>query len=175
MYAGRPGSVAAPTAGLHFTQQILATLQSKGVSVGHITLHVGLGTFRPVSVDTVEQHTMHAEYYHVDESCAHIISGARRSGARVLAVGTTVARTLESVGTSSGEVRPGSGWTSVFIYPGYEWKVVDIMLTNFHLPKSTLLMMVSALAGRENILRAYEEAVAQRYRFFSFGDAMLIL
>jgi S-adenosylmethionine:tRNA ribosyltransferase-isomerase len=175
VYAKERGSVAAPTAGLHFTPQLLSELQKKGVEIVEILLHVGLGTFRPVKVENIQDHPMHSEYYRVDLEAAEQINRAKQEGRRVIAVGTTVARTLESVGNDQGRVVPGAGWTDIFIYPGYSFKVVDVLLTNFHFPKSTLIMLVSALAGRELTIKAYELAVIERYRFYSFGDAMLIL
>ncbi|KLU66475.1 S-adenosylmethionine:tRNA ribosyltransferase-isomerase [Desulfosporosinus acididurans] len=173
VYAKERGSVAAPTAGLHFTPKLLADLQAKGVEIVEILLHVGLGTFRPVKVEDVQEHVMHSEYYRVETEAAERINRAKQDGRRVIAVGTTVARTLESVG-HEGKVVPGEGWTDIFIYPGYEFKIVDALLTNFHFPKSTLVMLVSALAGRDLILHAYKMAVDQQYRFYSFGDAMFI-
>ncbi|WP_088186312.1 tRNA preQ1(34) S-adenosylmethionine ribosyltransferase-isomerase QueA [Desulfosporosinus sp. FKA] len=173
VYAKERGSVAAPTAGLHFTPKLLADLQAKGVEIVEILLHVGLGTFRPVKVEDVQEHVMHSEYYRVETEAAERINRAKQDGRRVIAVGTTVARTLESVG-HEGKVVPGEGWTDIFIYPGYEFKIVDALLTNFHFPKSTLVMLVSALAGRDLILHAYKIAVDQQYRFYSFGDAMFI-
>lgn len=175
VYAKERGSVAAPTAGLHFTPGLLGELQKKGVEIVEILLHVGLGTFRPVKVENIEDHPMHSEYYRVDLEAAEQINRARQEGRRVIAVGTTAARTLETVANDQGRVVPGAGWTDIFIYPGYSFKVVDALLTNFHFPKSTLVMLVSALAGRELIIKAYELAVLVRYRFYSFGDAMLIL
>lgn len=175
VYAKNEGSAAAPTAGLHFTQELLKQVREKGVEIAHVTLHVGLGTFRPVKVDDVESHHMHSEFYVVEEEQAARINAARKNGGRVIAVGTTSCRTLESAAGDDGILRSGSGWTDIFIYPGYRFKMIDGLITNFHLPESTLLMLVSALAGKENIMRAYEEAVKERYRFFSFGDAMLIL
>ena len=175
VYAKERGSVAAPTAGLHFTPELLGELQQKGVEIVEILLHVGLGTFRPVKVENIQDHPMHSEYYRVDLEAAEQINRAKQEERRVIAVGTTAARTLESVGTDQGRVVPGAGWTDIFIYPGYSFKVVDALLTNFHFPKSTLIMLVSALAGRELTLKAYELAVLERYRFYSFGDAMLIL
>lgn len=173
VYAAERGSAAAPTAGLHFTPEVLAELQARGAAVHYVTLHVGLGTFRPVSAARVEDHHMHAESYFVGAETAAAVQAAKDEGRRVVAVGTTSVRTLESAG-ASGHLAAGSGSTELFIYPGYEFRMVDAMLTNFHLPQSTLLMMISAFAGRENVLRAYREAVAARYRFFSFGDAMWI-
>jgi len=175
VYAKERGSVAAPTAGLHFTPELLGELKNKGVEIVEILLHVGLGTFRPVKVENIEDHPMHSEFYRVDLEVAEQINQAKREGRRVIAVGTTAARTLETVGNDQGNVVPGAGWTDIFIYPGYSFKVVDVLLTNFHFPKSTLIMLVSALAGRELTLKAYELAVSERYRFYSFGDAMLIL
>ena len=175
MYAKHDGSAAAPTAGLHFTEELLAQLESKGVVIAHVTLHVGLGTFRPVKVENVTDHHMHSEFYCVEEQEANKIREAKRSGNRVIAVGTTSCRTLESVGAMYGEVRAASGFTDIFIYPGYRFQVIDGLITNFHLPQSTLLMLVSAFSSRELILHAYEEAIRERYRFFSFGDAMLII
>lgn len=174
VYARYDGSAAAPTAGLHFTEELLDELKAKGVSVAEITLHVGLGTFRPVKADKVEEHHMHSEFYRVDAEAAELINRAKSSGRRVVAVGTTSCRTLESAAGEDGSLSPCSGWTDIFIYPGYRFKIVDALITNFHLPKSTLVMLVSALAGRDSVLNAYREAVKERYRFFSFGDAMLI-
>jgi len=175
VYSKESGSVAAPTAGLHFTAELLGDLRKKGIEIVEILLHVGLGTFRPVKVENIEDHPMHSEYYRADLEAAEQINRAKQEGRRVIAVGTTAARTLETVGNDQGKVVPGAGWTDIFIYPGYTFKVVDVLLTNFHFPKSTLIMLVSALAGRELTLKAYELAVAERYRFYSFGDAMLIL
>lgn len=174
VYAKHDGSAAAPTAGLHFTPQLLAEIKEKGVEIAQVTLHVGLGTFRPVKVQNVLEHHMHAEYYRIEESEARKINRAKDSGRRIIAVGTTSARTLEAAADESGHIHATSGWTQIFIYPGYRFKCIDGLITNFHLPESTLLMLVSALAGREQVLRAYEAAVRERYRFFSFGDAMLI-
>lgn len=174
VYAKHEGSAAAPTAGLHFTKELLEQIEEKGVKIAHVTLHVGLGTFRPVKVDDVEKHHMHSEFYVVEEDQAAIINEAKRTGHRVIAVGTTSCRTLESAADENGMLQAKSGWTEIFIYPGYEFKIIDALITNFHLPESTLLMLVSALAGKEHILKAYEEAVKERYRFFSFGDAMMI-
>jgi len=174
VYAKTPGSAAAPTAGLHFTPELLAAIKAMGVKVAEVMLHVGLGTFRPVQAENIEEHEMHTEYYEVSDETAAAINGARLAGGRVVAVGTTAARTLETVALADGQIRAGSGWTGIFIYPGYSFKAIDMLLTNFHLPKSTLLMLVSAFAGREKVLAAYREAVEQHYRFFSFGDAMLI-
>lgn len=175
VYARQRGSAAAPTAGLHFTEALLADIQAKGVHVVDLLLHVGLGTFRPVSASNIEEHTMHAEYYELGQAAAERINRARSAGGRVIAVGTTSARTLESVADEQGMVTAGSGWTDIYITPGYRFKALDALLTNFHLPESTLLMLVSALMGREEALRVYRHAVEERYRFFSFGDAMLIL
>ncbi|MGQ5112283.1 tRNA preQ1(34) S-adenosylmethionine ribosyltransferase-isomerase QueA [Bacillus halotolerans] len=170
------GSAAAPTAGLHFTEDILQQLKDKGVQIEFITLHVGLGTFRPVSADEVEEHNMHAEFYQMSEETAAVLNSVREKGGRIISVGTTSTRTLETIaGEHDGRFKASSGWTSIFIYPGYEFKAIDGMITNFHLPKSSLIMLVSALAGRENVLRAYNHAVEEEYRFFSFGDAMLII
>lgn len=174
VYAKYDGSAAAPTAGLHFTNELLDKIREKGVTVAEITLHVGLGTFRPVKVEDVEAHHMHSEYYEVTEEAAEQIRKAREKGGRVIAVGTTACRTLESVAKEKGDIHAASGWTEIFIYPGYEFKMVDALITNFHLPESTLVMLVSALAGREHILNAYQKAIEEKYRFFSFGDAMFI-
>lgn len=174
VYAKHEGSAAAPTAGLHFTKELLEQIEEKGVKIAHVTLHVGLGTFRPVKVDDVEKHHMHSEFYVVEEDQAAMINEAKRTGHRVIAVGTTSCRTLESAADENGMLQAKSGWTEIFIYPGYEFKIIDALITNFHLPESTLLMLVSALVGKEHILKAYEEAVKERYRFFSFGDAMMI-
>lgn len=175
VYAKHEGSAAAPTAGLHFTKELLEQLKEKGVEIAHVTLHVGLGTFRPVKVDNILEHHMHSEFYMVEEEEAVKINAAKKRGNRVISVGTTSTRTLESVADENGIVRAGSGWTDIFIYPGYSFKVVDSLITNFHLPESTLLMLVSAFSSREQMLEAYETAVKEQYRFFSFGDAMLIL
>ena len=175
VYAKHDGSAAAPTAGLHFTEELLDEVGTMGVNIAHVTLHVGLGTFRPVKVENVEEHHMHSEYYVVEEDQAELINHTRQAGHRVIAVGTTSCRTLESATDEQGILRAGSGWTDIFIYPGYRFRMTDGLITNFHLPESTLLMLVSALAGREHILAAYEEAVREQYRFFSFGDAMIIL
>ncbi|MHB1418165.1 MAG: tRNA preQ1(34) S-adenosylmethionine ribosyltransferase-isomerase QueA [Bacillota bacterium] len=175
VYARHRGSAAAPTAGLHFTVEFLDKLREKGVNVASVLLHVGLGTFRPVKADQVEEHAMHSEYFQVDDTAAETINQARQRGGRLVAVGTTAARTLETVADEQGIIQPGSGWTEIFIYPGYQFRALNGLITNFHLPRSTLLMLVSALAGRENVLNAYDEAIQQRYRFFSFGDAMLII
>ena len=174
VYAKEEGSAAAPTAGLHFTRELLDEIRKKGVGIAEVTLHVGLGTFRPVKVDKVEEHHMHSEYYVISDEVAARINETKKKGGRIVAVGTTSCRTLESAAGEDGLVRAGSGWTDIFIYPGYRFKAVDALITNFHLPKSTLIMLVSALAGQEHILAAYREAVKERYRFFSFGDAMFI-
>lgn len=175
VYARETGSAAAPTAGLHFTPELLARIEQRGIEMCYVTLHVGLGTFRPVSVDKVEEHVMHAEFYRLPAETAEAVNRAKREGRRVIAVGTTSTRTLEAAAVKGFPLQAHEGWTDIFIYPGYEFKVIDGLITNFHLPKSTLVMLVSALAGRERILHAYEVAVQERYRFFSFGDAMLIL
>jgi S-adenosylmethionine:tRNA ribosyltransferase-isomerase len=176
VYAKHRGSAAAPTAGLHFTEEYLEELKAMGVQLAFVTLHVGLGTFRPVAADVVEEHEMHSEFYTLTEENARMINETKARGGRIIAVGTTSCRTLETIGQKhGGKLVAAEGWTNIFIYPGYKFHVIDGLVTNFHLPKSTLVMLVSALAGRENILRAYNEAVNQKYRFFSFGDAMLIL
>jgi len=175
VYARQEGSIAAPTAGLHFTPELLTQIKEKGGQVVFVLLHVGLGTFQPVRKKIISRHQMHPEYFSVGENAAEVINEGRRQGKRIIAVGTTTIRCLETVALESGEVKPGAGWTDLFIYPGYRFKVVDSLVTNFHLPRSTLLFMVSAFAGREKILQAYQEAMRQRYRFYSFGDAMLIL
>jgi len=174
VYSKENGSAAAPTAGLHFTEELLQKIKDKGVNIAYVTLHVGLGTFRPVKVDTIENHDMHSEYYVLDEENASIINNAKENGKRVIAVGTTSTRTLETIADENGRVKAQSGWTKIFIYPGYKFKIIDNLITNFHLPESTLIMLVSALAGREHVLNAYNEAVRQKYRFFSFGDSMFI-
>ena len=174
VYAKEEGSAAAPTAGLHFTGELLQEIEKKGVSVVYVTLHVGLGTFRPVKEENVLEHHMHSEFYQISEDAAKRINETKQKGGRVICVGTTSCRTLESAGDENGIVHAGSGDTEIFIYPGYRFKVLDALITNFHLPESTLVMLVSALAGREHVLRAYEEAIQERYRFFSFGDAMFI-
>ena len=174
VYARENGSAAAPTAGLHFTPELLSQLREQGIQTAYVTLHVGLGTFRPVAVESIQDHVMHSEQYAISAETAALVNETRRQGGRVIAVGTTAVRTLETAG-QSGQLQPCSGFTNIFIYPGYEYKIIDGLITNFHLPKSTLLMLVSALAGRERVLAAYKEAVEQRYRFFSFGDAMFIL
>lgn len=175
VYSKVEGSAAAPTAGLHFDREILDEIQAKGVCLAFVTLHVGLGTFRPVKVDQIEEHKMHSEFYTVEEETAQILNRAREKGGRIFCVGTTSTRVLETLGDADGVMHAGSGWTDIFIYPGYRFKMVDALLTNFHLPQSTLIMLVSALAGREHVLEAYRQAVQEKYRFFSFGDAMLIL
>ena len=174
VYAKNPGSAAAPTAGFHFTEEILRAAENSGVRIARITLHVGLGTFRPVKCEEITRHKMHAEYYEIGEPQAKIITDVKKSGGKVVCVGTTSCRAVESAADKNGSVRPGRGFTDIFIYPGYKFKITDALITNFHLPESTLLMLVSALAGRENILQAYSEAVKEKYRFFSFGDAMII-
>ena len=175
VYAKNEGSAAAPTAGLHFTKDLLKKIEEKGVVIASVTLHVGLGTFRPVKVENVLEHHMHSEFYRIEPEEAEKINAAKKAGKRVIAVGTTSCRTLESASTEDGILKAQSGWTDIFIYPGYHFKMVDALITNFHLPKSTLVMLVSALAGREHILAAYKEAVEKKYRFFSFGDAMFIV
>ncbi|MEK3731386.1 MULTISPECIES: tRNA preQ1(34) S-adenosylmethionine ribosyltransferase-isomerase QueA [Paenibacillus] len=176
VYARHEGSAAAPTAGLHFTEELLEQIRGKGVDIAFITLHVGLGTFRPMSVDRVEDHVMHEEYYMMSQETADLLNETKKRGGRIVAVGTTSCRTLETVGNqcAGGPLKESSGWTDIFIYPGYTFTVVDALITNFHLPKSTLVMLVSALAGREHIMKAYKEAIEREYRFFSFGDAMFI-
>ena len=174
VYAKHEGSAAAPTAGLHFTKELLQQVQDAGVKIAHVTLHVGLGTFRPVKVEDVTQHHMHSEFYVVEEDQAKLINDTKAAGGRVIAVGTTSCRTLESATGEDGILKAGSGWTEIFIYPGYRFKMIDGLITNFHLPESTLVMLVSALAGKEHIMAAYEEAVREKYRFFSFGDAMFL-
>ena len=175
VYAKHDGSAAAPTAGLHFTPELLEAIKAKGVNIAHVTLHVGLGTFRPVKVEDVTNHHMHSEFYIVEEDQAKLINETKQRGGKIVSVGTTSCRTLESATDDQGILQAGSGWTDIFIYPGYKFKMIDRLITNFHLPESTLLMLVSALAGKDKIMAAYEEAVKERYRFFSFGDAMLIL
>lgn len=175
VYAKENGSAAAPTAGLHFTEALLEKIKDKGVHLVYLTLHVGLGTFRPVSVDSVDEHEMHSEFYHLSEEAAQTLRQVKANGGRVIAVGTTSIRTLETIGTKfDGDIQADSGWTNIFIKPGYQFKVVDAFSTNFHLPKSTLVMLVSAFAGREFVLEAYQHAVDEKYRFFSFGDAMFV-
>ena len=175
VYAKNDGSAAAPTAGLHFTKELLKDIEDKGVKLAKVTLHVGLGTFRPVKVSDVRQHHMHSEFFQVSKEAADIINSTRANGKRVICVGTTSTRTVESASDDKGYLKETSGWTDIFIYPGYKFKVLDALITNFHLPESTLVMLVSALAGREKVLHAYEEAVKEKYRFFSFGDAMFIM
>ena len=174
VYASHPGSAAAPTAGLHFTNEILKALEDKGVNIARLTLHVGLGTFRPVKAEYITEHKMHSEYYEITEEAASKINLAKSNGNRVISVGTTSTRTLETVTDDNGHVKASSGWTDIFIYPGYKFKLVDGLITNFHLPESTLIMLVSTLAGKENTMNAYKEAVENEYRFFSFGDAMFV-
>ena len=174
VYAKHDGSAAAPTAGLHFTPELIKKIEEKGVNIAHVTLHVGLGTFRPVKVEDVTQHHMHSEFFFIEEDQAELINETKKQGGRVISVGTTSCRTLESAAAEDGRVKACSGWTDIFIYPGYRFKTIDALITNFHLPESTLLMLVSALAGKEHIMHAYEVAVKERYRFFSFGDAMFI-
>lgn len=174
VYAEHTGSAAAPTAGLHFTSELLEKIEKKGVDIARVTLHVGLGTFRPVKVDEITDHHMHSEFFQIEEEAATKINRAKDAGKKVICVGTTSCRTVESAADETGHLKACSGWTEIFIYPGYQFKVLDSLITNFHLPESTLVMLVSALAGREQVLAAYEEAVKERYRFFSFGDAMLI-
>ena len=174
VYAKHTGSAAAPTAGLHFTPELLKQIEEKGIDIARVTLHVGLGTFRPVKVDDILEHHMHSEFYHIDAEAAEKINRAKDNGGRVICVGTTSCRTVESAADENGRLRECSGWTEIFIYPGYKFKILDALITNFHLPESTLIMLVSALAGREHVLHAYQEAIQKRYRFFSFGDAMFI-
>lgn len=175
VYARERGSAAAPTAGLHFTEDLLEKLKGMGVHIAFITLHVGLGTFRPVSVDDIDSHEMHSEFYQMTEGTARLLNDVKEKGGKIITVGTTSTRTLETIASrNDGVFKEENGWTSIFIYPGYEFKGIDAMITNFHLPKSTLIMLISALAGREHVLHAYETAVEEKYRFFSFGDAMLI-
>ena len=174
VYAKNIGSAAAPTAGLHFTDDLLKKIKDKGVNIAYITLHVGLGTFRPVSVTDVTKHKMHSEYYVMSEDVAKLLNDTRKNGHKIIAVGTTSTRTLETIMSLYGTFKSCSGWTDIFIYPGYEFKAIDYLITNFHLPKSTLVMLVSALAGKDNIMKAYNEAVKEKYRFFSFGDSMFI-
>ncbi|WP_291731432.1 tRNA preQ1(34) S-adenosylmethionine ribosyltransferase-isomerase QueA [Clostridium sp.] len=174
VYSKEQGSAAAPTAGLHFTKELLEEVKKKGVNIAYVTLHVGLGTFRPVKVDDVNEHVMHSEFYNLEEEDAKIINDTKKRGNKIISVGTTSTRTLETIGDENGFVKAQSGWTNIFIYPGYEFKVVDKLITNFHLPESTLIMLVSALSGKEKVMNAYNEAVKERYRFFSFGDSMII-
>ena len=175
VYAKYEGSAAAPTAGLHFTEELFQKIEEKGVKVANVTLHVGLGTFRPVKVDDVTKHHMHTEFYRVDQEAADLMNETKKNGGRIICVGTTSCRTIESAADEQGVIHPGQGDTSIFIYPGYKFKMLDALITNFHLPESTLLMLVSALAGKDQIMSAYETAVKEKYRFFSFGDAMIIL
>lgn len=175
VYAKHEGSAAAPTAGLHFTPELLEQIRAKGIRIAEVTLHVGLGTFRPVKVENVQEHHMHSEFYQISQEAADIINETKKKGGRVICVGTTSCRTIESAAAEDGTLKECSGWTDIFIYPGYRFKVLDALITNFHLPESTLVMLVSALAGREHIMNAYETAVKEQYRFFSFGDAMIIL
>ncbi|MEA4847013.1 MAG: tRNA preQ1(34) S-adenosylmethionine ribosyltransferase-isomerase QueA, partial [Clostridiaceae bacterium] len=175
VYSKYEGSAAAPTAGLHFTKELLKLLEAEGVKMAYLTLHVGLGTFRPVKVINIEEHKMHSEYYELTAENAGIINSARKNGGRIICAGTTSTRTLESIMQKKGSLQEDKGWTDIFIYPGYKFMITDGLITNFHLPESTLLMLVSAMAGRDNIMRAYKEAIKERYRFFSFGDAMLII
>ncbi len=174
VYAKYDGSAAAPTAGLHFTNELLEKIKNKGIKIEYVTLHVGLGTFRPVNVSDITKHKMHSEFYMMNESTANVLNEAKKNGKRIISVGTTSTRTLETIMNLYGEFKKCSGWTDIFIYPGYEFKAIDALITNFHLPKSTLVMLVSALAGKENIMRAYNEAILKEYRFFSFGDSMFI-
>ena len=174
VYAKNVGSAAAPTAGLHFTKDLLEKIKNKGVNIAYITLHVGLGTFRPVNVEDVTKHKMHSEYYVMSAEVADLLNKTKKEGHKIISVGTTSTRTLETIASLYGEFKECSGWTDIFIYPGYEFKAIDYLITNFHLPKSTLVMLVSALAGKDNIMKAYNEAIEKRYRFFSFGDSMLI-
>ncbi len=174
VYASHPGSAAAPTAGLHFTNEVIKALEDKGVNIAKLTLHVGLGTFRPVKAEYITEHKMHSEYYEITDEAAQKINYAKDNGKKVISVGTTSTRTLETISDDNGHVKASSGWTDIFIYPGYKFKLVDGLITNFHLPESTLIMLVSTLAGKENTMNAYKEAVKEKYRFFSFGDAMLI-
>ncbi|QSX07290.1 tRNA preQ1(34) S-adenosylmethionine ribosyltransferase-isomerase QueA [Sedimentibacter sp. zth1] len=174
VYASHPGSAAAPTAGLHFNKEIFDKLEAKGVQVAKLTLHVGLGTFRPVKAEYITDHKMHSEYYDISEETANLINNTRKNGKKIISVGTTSTRTLESVADENGLVKASNGWTDIFIYPGYKFKLIDGLITNFHLPESTLIMLVSTLAGKENTMNAYKKAVEEKYRFFSFGDAMLI-
>ncbi|MGL4571344.1 MAG: tRNA preQ1(34) S-adenosylmethionine ribosyltransferase-isomerase QueA [Clostridium sp.] len=174
VYSKEKGSAAAPTAGLHFTEDLLNDIKAKGVNIAYVTLHVGLGTFRPVKAETIDEHVMHSEFYQVSEETANIINKTKEKGGKIISVGTTSTRTLETIGDENGRVKECSGWTNIFIYPGYKFKVVDNLITNFHLPESTLIMLVSTLAGKEHVLNAYNEAVKEKYRFFSFGDAMFI-
>ncbi|MBQ6231439.1 MAG: tRNA preQ1(34) S-adenosylmethionine ribosyltransferase-isomerase QueA [Eubacterium sp.] len=175
VYAKNSGSAAAPTAGLHFTEELLKAIEDKGIKIARLTLHVGLGTFRPVKVEKIEEHHMHSEFYMISEECAEIVNETRRNGGRIISVGTTSTRTLESAADEEGFLKPCSGWTDIFIYPGYRFKCVNSLITNFHLPESTLIMLVSAFYDRKKVLEAYKEAVKERYRFFSFGDASMFI
>ena len=175
VYAKNSGSAAAPTAGLHFTEELLKAIEDKGIKIARLTLHVGLGTFRPVKVEKIEEHHMHSEFYMISEECAEIVNETRRNGGRIISVGTTSTRTLESAADEEGFLKPCSGWTDIFIYPGYRYKCVNSLITNFHLPESTLIMLVSAFYDRKKVLEAYKEAVKERYRFFSFGDASMFI
>ena len=175
VYAKNSGSAAAPTAGLHFTKELLKKIEEKGIKIGYVTLHVGLGTFRPVKVENILEHKMHSEFYVLPKETAELVNETKKNGGRVIAVGTTATRTLETVGQNGGELKAATGWTDIFIYPGKEFNVIDGLITNFHLPESTLIMLVSAFAGRENVLRAYNEAIKEKYRFFSFGDCCFII
>ena len=174
VYSKEKGSAAAPTAGLHFTKELLEEIKAKGVNIAYVTLHVGLGTFRPVKVEDINDHIMHSEYYHLDAENAKLINDTKEKGGRIISVGTTSTRTLETIGDENGRVKEASGWTSIFIYPGYKFKIVDNLITNFHLPESTLIMLVSALSDKEFVMGAYKKAVEEKYRFFSFGDSMFI-
>ncbi len=174
VYAEHRGSAAAPTAGLHFTPELLKVIENKGIQIAYVTLHVGLGTFRPVKVDNILEHNMHSEYYWIDEKEADKINTAKKNGKRIIPVGTTSTRTLETIADENGQIKASSGWTDIFIYPGYPFKIADALITNFHLPESTLIMLVAAFAGREHTLNAYQQAIEKGYRFYSFGDAMLI-
>lgn len=174
IYSKNRGSVAAPTAGLHFTEEVIQALKAKEVNIVYITLHVGLGTFKPVEVENILDHKMHSEFYHISSEVAEIINQTKTKGKQVIAVGTTSCRTLESIASKDGKIKAGSGWTDIFIYPGYAFKAIDGLITNFHLPKSTLIMLISAFAGRDNVMKAYKEAIEEEYRFYSFGDAMFI-
>lgn len=175
VYSKVEGSAAAPTAGLHFTNELLDKISAKGINICYLTLHVGLGTFRPVKVEDIESHLMHSEFYMIDSENAELINNAKKCGKRIIAVGTTSCRTLETLGDENGRIKPSSGWTDIFIYPGYRFKVVEALITNFHLPESTLIMLVSALAGKDRVMEAYKVAINEKYRFFSFGDAMFIV
>ena len=174
VYSKEKGSAAAPTAGLHFTEELLEQIKAKGVNIAYVTLHVGLGTFRPVKAETIDEHVMHSEFYQVSEETARIVNETKDRGGKIISVGTTSTRTLETIGDENGRIKECSGWTNIFIYPGYKFKVVDRLIPNFHLPESTLIMLVSTLAGKDHVLNAYNEAVKEKYRFFSFGDAMFI-